>query len=307
MVKRGKTAKSALSGDAGALEGAGEKRRRDGAASASAAKAAELSGDDRFSLSKFQLDERFKSRRASVVEAAVVERDDDEEEKVEEEEEEEEFESGSGDDDADDGNYNIDDDDSLEDGGDIMDSAENPDGAGASAKSKKLAKKLKPMSPEELAAFMKVAVLCRASSHPCVTLFCAGARATRCRVSQPHSALHEAHQSALCSPAPSPSLFCLICISRSGPSPASKVRGDRPHLPHARGRRRHEAPQKNGRQQADQVRGWMGGVHGQEEGAAGGGHVKRAAHRQQEPRVLRARPVDHQVSAPRAQAWGAVR
>lgn len=165
MAKRGKSAKPSISSDSEALEGTGVKRSRDGTASAAAAKAAESSGDDRFSLSKFQLDGRFRSHGASSkVEAVDVERSEgDEQDDVGGDEGGEDFE---GDDDVgdggDDGNYNIDDDDDLEEGD--VEFAATAEGEGSSAKSKKIAKKLKPMSAEELAAFMKVAPHARAHS-----------------------------------------------------------------------------------------------------------------------------------------------
>jgi archaellum component FlaD/FlaE len=162
MVKRGKSIKPSILGES---DGAGAKRGRDGAASLVAAKASEQSGDDRFSLSKFQLDERFKGRKRRVEAAAAVEVEESEEEQehadVEDVEEHDEAIDHDDDDDDDDdgddddGNYDIDKDDDAEEfngaGG-----AEPADAAAASSASKKLARKLKPMSPEELAAFMKV-------------------------------------------------------------------------------------------------------------------------------------------------------
>lgn len=167
--------KPSIAGDA---EGSTAKRGRDGAASAVAAKAAELSGDDRFSLSKFQLDERFKGRsRASAAAAAEV---DESEESEEEEEVVAEEEEHSEDSDIDEVNYALNDDDdddsdNDDDGNYVLgiddDEYDDEDASSAgpaeraAAKSKKLAKKLKPMSPEELAAFMKVAASPRLFAH----------------------------------------------------------------------------------------------------------------------------------------------
>lgn len=133
------------------MEGAGAKRRRDGTASVAAAKAAESSGDDRFSLSKFKLDERFQRRGKDKVDDVDIERS---EEELEEFENDSDGGGGSDGDDADDGNYDIDDDDDQE--GPEVGIAGGSDGEGAPAKSKKMSKKLKPMSADELAAFMKV-------------------------------------------------------------------------------------------------------------------------------------------------------
>jgi hypothetical protein len=162
MVQRGKVGKLAIASDSEALEGAGSKRRRDGTASAAAAKAAESSGDDRFALSKFQLDERFKKRgTSSEVEAVDVERSDVGDHGYEEggqelhdlEHDGDGSDGDDSDDGGDDGNYNIDNDETQQD--EDKDFADSSNSEGASAKSKKLAKKLKPMSAEELAAFMK--------------------------------------------------------------------------------------------------------------------------------------------------------
>ncbi len=167
-MKRGKSLKPSITGDS---EGLAAKRGRDGAASAVAAKAAELSGDDRFSLSKFQLDERFKGRsRASAAAAAEVDENEESEEEEEElvAEEEEHSEDSDIDEDNDALNDDEDDDSDNDDDGNYVlgkedDEYDDEDASSAgpaeraAAKSKKLAKKLKPMSPEELAAFMKVA------------------------------------------------------------------------------------------------------------------------------------------------------
>ncbi len=187
MFKRGKASKlSIISGDS---DGAGAKRGRDGAASLVAAKAAEQSGDDRFSLSKFQLDERFRrSNRVSGAAAAAAaaaakvmsseeEEDDDDggsDDDHDDDDDNDDDDDGNSDDnsnngddddddddddDADDGNYDIANDDS--DGVHVSNGAGTTDDAGVTAAasiSKKIAKKLKPMSPEELALFMKVFV-----------------------------------------------------------------------------------------------------------------------------------------------------
>jgi len=212
MGKQVKSLKPLVSGEPKAVEGAGAKRSRDGAASSAAAKAADMSGDDRFSLSKFQLDERFKSRAKAAAELkAAAERERSEEEELQEDEEfgdddvsdghddtGEDYDDDDGGDDSD-GNYDVGLDDDVgggdeENGGGSEGEVVDGDAAadGGEPKAKKIGKKLKPMSPEELAAFMKVVPLF-GDAWLCVMQF-AGTRAARCRVSQPHSALHEAHQ-----------------------------------------------------------------------------------------------------------------
>jgi len=204
MGKQGRPLKTLASGEPDAMAGSGAKRGRDGAASSAAAKAAEVSGDDRFSLSKFQLDERFVNRTKVAVAAkaaAELEMSDEEEEEEEEEfgdDESDDMDDDDDDDDGKDGNYDISEDDDVhgdeEENGGGLEGEVDGDGAadGSSAKLKKIAKKLKPMSPEELAAFMKVAPL-PGDAQQIVTQF-AGTRAARRCVSQPHSAVHEAHQ-----------------------------------------------------------------------------------------------------------------
>ena len=184
MGKQVKSLKPLVSGEPEAVEGAGAKRSRDGAASSAAAKAAAMSGDDRFSLSKFQLDERFKSRAKAAAELkAAAERERSEEEELQEDEEFGDDDVSDGHDDAGDDDAGDDDDD--DDGGDDSDGnydvgldddvgggdEENGGGSegevvdgdaaadGGEPKAKKIGKKLKPMSPEELAAFMKVVPL----------------------------------------------------------------------------------------------------------------------------------------------------
>ena len=143
-------------------QGAGSKRGRDRAASSVASKTAELSGDDRFSLSKFDVGDTLKNRMkvaapetASQLKGFDEEKDepkydadvvaDSDEDAVDADVDDD----GGSDDGDDDGNWKHDDEQN------IGYSAELPCD-GTSKKAKKTPKNLKPMSPQELATFMKV-------------------------------------------------------------------------------------------------------------------------------------------------------